>query len=61
MSPTDLYSIEAAYTKLGIKRTLFYKLINTGQIRTIKIGYRRLVTQAAIDDFVGTLDAQGAQ
>jgi excisionase family DNA binding protein len=42
---------EACHT-LGVGRCTVFRLIAEGQLRTLKIGNRRLVTPKAIDDFL---------
>ena len=36
----------------GISVGFFYQLVNSGQLRTFKIGRRRLISRAAIHDFI---------
>lgn len=45
-----LVSIDEAAEILGIRRTAFYGLIQRGEIRTHKIGRRRLVSVASLDE-----------
>ena len=47
-----LHQIPAAARRLGICRAMLYKLIASGDISTIKIGRRRLVSENAICDFI---------
>ena len=45
----------------GLSRTKVYELIATGELRTVKIGRRRFVPAAAVQEFVDRLmDEQGA-
>lgn len=46
-------SIAAASDALGIHRSTFYDLMNRGEVRTIKVGGRRLVPVAELDAYVG--------
>jgi excisionase family DNA binding protein len=46
------YSVPEALHALGIGRTAFYQLVESGAIRTVKAGGRRLVPVAAIHAFL---------
>ena len=44
----------------GIGRSKVYELIASGELRTVKIGRRRLVPAAAIEEFIARLEQRGA-
>jgi len=44
--------VPEACTRLGIGRTLFYELVNAGEIRTFKVGARTLVPVADLVAFI---------
>lgn len=44
--------VEQAARAIGLGRTTLYGLIASGQIRTLKVGGRRLVPLRAIDEFI---------
>jgi excisionase family DNA binding protein len=50
-----LLRVDEAARLLGIGRSLAYDLIRTGRLRSIKIGSRRLVPIAAIDEAISAL------
>ncbi|MEO7018335.1 MAG: helix-turn-helix domain-containing protein [Leifsonia sp.] len=51
-----LYRIEEAQEQLGgIGRTKIYELMNTGQLKTVKIGRRTFVAQSALAEYVSRL------
>ena len=52
-----LHNIKSTELRLGIGRTQVFKLIGSGQLRSVKIGNRRLVPEQAIADFINALDA----
>jgi len=52
-----LYSVEEAALMLGIGRTYMFELVATGQVGSLKIGKRRKVTRAALDEFIERLAA----
>jgi excisionase family DNA binding protein len=48
-----LYSIADACRLLGIRRTALYGLIARGEVRSLKVGGRRLVSGHAIAEVAG--------
>ena len=50
-----LLSIPQACRVLGVGRSVLYQMLSSGQIRSVKIGRRRLVPREAIDEFVANL------
>src|ERR1700674_2900226 len=49
-----LLSVKDAATHLGISRGLMYELLNTGEIESLRIGKRRLISRDALHRFVET-------
>ena len=45
-------SVEKAAQMLGISRSMGFKLIRSGELRSVKAGTRRLVPVAAVDEFI---------
>lgn len=54
MNPNDriTYGITDAHQQLGITRSALYLLISNGEIPSIKVGKRRLITRRALEQFV---------
>jgi excisionase family DNA binding protein len=52
----ELIAVPVVMARLGIGRTKLYELIDSGELRSVKIGSRRFVTDAAPDDFITRLD-----
>lgn len=50
-----LLSVDQAATVLGIGRTNVYSLIGRGELRSVKVGGRRLIPRQSIADFVDSL------
>jgi excisionase family DNA binding protein len=49
----EVYSIPESQRILGgISRTLMFDLIKSGEIKTIKVGSRRLIPRSSIDAFL---------
>ncbi len=52
-----LHDINSTKLRLSVSRTQVFKLIASGQLRSVRIGARRLVPEQAIVDFINALDA----
>ena len=54
MNPNDriTYGIEDAYHQLGVSRSTLYQLIQSGELSSIKVGKRRLVSRHALEQFI---------
>lgn len=59
-SPVLLHRIEDAARILGIGRSNLYKLMDSGEVESIKIGKSRRITQAALERYVARLEARSA-
>jgi len=56
----QLHGEKAARLRLGgIGRSLFWELIRAGELRSVKIGKRRLVPEQAICEYIAQLERQG--
>jgi excisionase family DNA binding protein len=55
-----LFTIDEAAARLRVSRWTVYNLIRANQLRTIKIGRRRLVPPAALDECVALLGKEAA-
>lgn len=53
-----LLPVKAAARALGIPERACWRLISEGQLRSLKVGKRRLVPVAALDEFVAQLDRE---
>lgn len=62
MEPTDtaarLHTIEDVMERLCVGRSTAFGLIGTRQLRSVKVGRRRLVSEAALVEFIEKLDRQ---
>ena len=45
-------SVEMVAEQLGISRSMVFKLIRLGKLRSVKAGTRTLLTPAAVDEFI---------
>ena len=45
--------------RLGVGRSKAFEVIASGELRSIKIGRRRLVSESALVEFIQKLDAGG--
>ena len=53
-----LYRIPEAMRLLGLSRSVIYKLIGSGRLRSVKEGTSRLVPAEAIAEYVALLEAE---
>ena len=45
-------SVEEAAGRLGVSRSLIWKMVNHGTIRTVRAGHRVLVPVSAVEEFL---------
>lgn len=50
-----LYSLDRAADALSVTRRHIYNLINRGELRSVKVGRRRFITDEELDRYVTTL------
>lgn len=56
-----LLSIPDTCRVISLGRSTVYELINNGDLKTVKVGSRRLVIRRSIDDLVDRLASGGAE
>ncbi|MEX7470590.1 excisionase family DNA-binding protein [Mycobacterium adipatum] len=54
-----LNSVETVIKRLGIGRSKVYEELSSGHLRSVKVGRRRLVSEAAIVDYIAWLEDGG--
>ncbi len=54
-----LNSVDAVIERLGIGRAMVFRLLASGELRSVKLGKRRLIPEQAIVDFIAALEAAG--
>ena len=54
-----LHDIEAVMQRLSLGRNSVFDLMSSGQLRSIKVGRRRLVSETALIECIARLDRQG--
>ena len=61
MADEILFSVSEAARRLGIGRSLLYRLILEGEVLSVKIGRSRRVPRCALEEFVKrkVADAEG--
>lgn len=57
---TKLYGVEDLSEALSISTWQTYALLRKGTIRSVKIGKRVLVSEAALADYIASLEAHAA-
>lgn len=55
------HSIPGACARLGLGRTVIYELIQTGELRSFKVGRRTLIPEADLQRFVAKRLGDDAQ
>jgi excisionase family DNA binding protein len=58
--PPVLYRVDEAAEALRVSRSVVYELIRSDQLRTVKVGRRRLVPVEALAEYVGSLGGDAA-
>lgn len=56
IGPPVTISVEEAAMLLSIGRTVTYRLVLSGELRSVKIGRRRLVVRASVEEYVVRLE-----
>lgn len=51
-----LWPVEAVMERLSVGRSMVFELMASGQLRSTKVGRRRLVSEAAISEFINKID-----
>lgn len=54
-APRLAVGIEEAADLLGLGRSLLFRLIKEGQLRSVKVGKRRLIAVSELEAFMGRL------
>ncbi len=52
-----LHPVEGVMERLCLGRSTVFNLIASGQLRSVKVGRRRLVPESAIADFINQLES----
>jgi len=60
VTPAQLHTVEEVMKRLRVGRSTAFGLIASRQLRSVKVGRRRLVSEAAIVEFIENLDRQHA-
>lgn len=56
-----LHTVEDVMQRLSIGRSMAFELISCGRLRSVKVGRRRLISEAALVEFIEALDKGGNQ
>ncbi|MCP9271244.1 helix-turn-helix domain-containing protein [Mycolicibacterium arenosum] len=57
-TPAQLHTVEEVMKRLRVGRSTAFGLIASRQLRSVKVGRRRLISEAAIVEFIENLDRQ---
>ena len=58
--PQKAVSVDDAALMLGVGRSTMYELMEKGRVRSAKVGSRRPVPVAGLDDFLAEADTGGS-
>jgi excisionase family DNA binding protein len=58
--PQNLLSIDEAAKRLGVGRSTTKTLLGQGRLRSVRLGRRRLIPEAAIGQLIGELEREAA-
>jgi len=53
------YTVEEALAATGLNRSAFYRAVSADEIRTFKIGRRRMVSASALRNFIAAKEQEG--
>jgi excisionase family DNA binding protein len=56
----QLHGVPDVQKRLNMGRSKVYEFMATGELRSIKCGHRRLVSEAALVEFINRLEAAGS-
>ncbi|MBT1193372.1 excisionase family DNA-binding protein [Rhodococcus kroppenstedtii] len=56
----QLFSVQEGMSRTGLGRSSFFNKIASGEIRSVKVGKRRLIPDTAIDEYIERLESQSA-
>jgi excisionase family DNA binding protein len=51
----QLLAVEGVMAQLSVGRSSVFQLIGRGELKSVKVGRRRLVPQTAVDEYVANL------
>jgi excisionase family DNA binding protein len=54
-----LHTVEAVMEQLSLGRSTIFALMGSGQLRSCKVGRRRLIPESAVVEFIRNLEAAG--
>ncbi|CPV67102.1 ethanolamine utilization protein EutA [Mycobacteroides abscessus] len=55
-----LLPVAGVMDRLSLGRTAVFELLNSGELRSVKVGRRRLVSEGQIADYIARLEAKSA-
>ncbi|AMO06922.1 helix-turn-helix domain-containing protein [Mycolicibacterium neoaurum] len=57
---SQLWPVEAVMARLSVGKSTVFALITSGELRSVKVGRRRLISEAAIREFIQKVDNGGS-
>lgn len=59
-TPPELIDIPTAARRAGVSRATFYRLLEQGQVRSVKVFRRRLIPSDAIAEFIADREREAS-
>lgn len=56
----SLHTISAALQRIPVSRSKLYVMLKNGEVRSVKVGGRRLIPESAITEFVQRVEGDQA-
>lgn len=56
-SAPRLHAVAAAAERIGMSRSRLYELFAAGELRSVKVGRRRLIPESAIAEYIARVEA----
>ena len=54
----SLHTVPGVLERVPVSRSKLYGLMRTGELRSVKVGGRRLIPESALVEFMATVQAQ---
>ena len=58
MTGRELYRVAEVMTLLSLSRSVLYEELRAGRLRSVHVGRTRLITAAAINDYIALLERE---
>jgi excisionase family DNA binding protein len=56
-----LHTIQATMQRIPVARSTLYRMLETGELRSVKVGSRRFIPESAIEEFIAAQELAAKQ